>query len=130
MASKKNPPWVRDELILASAGSSEGAIHEISHVPSGDLRSLASQLLVDTLLVETHYPAAPYLDHRHARLPRLTNDVPCRVQVALYVNLLERHPLFFEITFRPAAPGARGRAEQHNLSHQTTSLVVSVDLRL
>src|SRR5918997_11490 len=81
------------------------------------LRGLAGQLLIDAPLVEADDPAAADLYHGHTRLPRLAHYVPCRVRVALYVDLLERHTLFLEITFRPATPGAGRRAEQNNLGH-------------
>jgi hypothetical protein len=76
---------------------------------------------VDAPLVEADDPCATDLDHGHTHLARLAHDVPRRVRVALYVDLLERHTPFLEITLRPATPRTRGRAEQHNLGHVTTS---------
>jgi hypothetical protein len=84
----------------------------VSPVVHWALRSLAGQLLVDALLIEAHDPAAADLDHRHPRLPRLANDVPRCIRVALYVDLLERNPALFEVALRPTTPGARGCAEQ------------------
>src|SRR5215204_5187423 len=91
------------------------------------LRSLAGQLLVYALLVEADDPAAPDLDNRYACLPRLAHDVPRRVRVAFYVDLLERDFALFEVTLRPATPRARGRAEQNHLGHRTPSFVMLVN---
>src|SRR5215203_3097515 len=68
------------------------------------LRSLAGQLLVYALLVEAHDPAAPDLDNRYACLPGLAHDVPRRVRVAFYVDLLERDFALFEVTLHTLAP--------------------------
>ena len=62
--------------------------------------NLVVQLFVDALLLEAHDPAAPDLDNRHARLPRLAHNVLGCIRVALYVDLLERHPLFLEVTLQ------------------------------
>ena len=73
------------------------------------LRSLPGEFFVYLLLVEAHDPAAAVLDHRHARLPRLTHDVP-RSSVAFCVDLLERNPTLFEITLHTLALSRTGCA--------------------
>src|ERR671916_2471632 len=67
------------------------------------LRSLAGQLLVYALLVEANDPATPDLDNRYACLPGLAHDVPRRVRVAFYVDLLERDFALFEVTLHTLA---------------------------
>jgi hypothetical protein len=71
----------------------------VSPVVHWALRSLAGQLLVDALPVEADNPGASDLDNRYSRLTRLSYDVPRRIWVAFYVDLLERYTVFFEVTF-------------------------------
>ena len=75
-------------------------------------RSLAGEFFVYPHLIEAHDLAAADLDHRHARLPRLADDVASSIRFAFYVDLLERNPALFEITLRPATPRTRRLAEQ------------------
>src|SRR5215216_5688123 len=88
------------------------------------LRSFAGQFLIYARPVEADDPAASDLDHRHARLTGLANDVARSLWVAFHVDLLERNLAVFEITLCPTTPRASGRAEQHYLGHQTTSFTI------
>jgi hypothetical protein len=97
-----------------------------------DLRS-AGQLALNDEPVEPDNPFTSYLYDRYPRLAGLLNQVLGRFRITLYIDLLEAHPIFRQVTLRSLAPRARGRAEQYYLRHfdsfKMRSSSVSISLK-